>query len=96
MHKDLERFLRERQSLTQAEIARFMEVLFDEKDRGAVISDEPTSGSGEHRQSGGGDLEMEFEPEPSEPGGTASLVDEPAVPENGTPVQSLLKKFGLK
>jgi serine/threonine protein kinase len=63
MYKDLERFLRERQSLTQVELARFMEVLFDEKERSSMINDEPTSGSGEHRLSGFGDLEMEFEPD---------------------------------
>lgn len=96
LQKDLERFLRERQSLTPAEIARFMEVLFDEKDRGAVISDEPTSGSGEHRALVGSELEMEFEPDPVDADEDAPAPHPPAVPENGTPVQSLLKKFGLK
>jgi hypothetical protein len=98
VYKDLERFMRERQSLTQVELARFMEVLFDEKERGAVIHDEPTI-SGDHRSGPihgeHGDLEMEFEPDAEEPAAAPS-ADDPRTPPEGTPVQSLLKKFGLK
>jgi serine/threonine protein kinase len=97
MYKDLERFLRERQSLTQVELARFMEVLFDERERSSMIHDEPNSGSGEHRMGATFDeLEEEFEPEPTEP-----VPPPPAAPNaprspDSAPVQSLLKKFGLK
>jgi serine/threonine protein kinase len=93
MYKDLERFLRERQSLTQVELARFMEVLFDERERSSMITDEPTSGSGEHSLGGKFDaLEEEFEPDPEVP--PAPPTEPPRA--DGKPVQSLLKKFGLK
>ena len=100
MYKDLEKFLREGgKSLTQLELARFMEVLFDEKERGATLHDEPTgsgSGGGENRPVGG-DLEMEFEPDPveSQPPSFTALDDPQTLPP-GSSVQSLLKKFGLK
>jgi serine/threonine protein kinase len=96
MYKDLERFLRERQSLTQVELARFMEVLFDERERSAMITDEPTSGSGDHSLGGKFDeLEEEFEPDPEVPPAPPA-VEPPRTPDGKPAVQSLLKKFGLK
>jgi len=65
-----------------------MEVLFDEKERGTLVTDEPT-GSGEHR-SGGSDLEMEFEPDVDDAG------EAPGGPVEPMSVQKLLKRFGLK
>jgi serine/threonine protein kinase len=97
MARDLERFLHERNTPnpTAVELARFMEVLFDEKERGAanIVHDEHTSGgSGEFRSNtdAGSDLEMEFEPEEgaADPGGPA--------PTEPMSVQKLLKRFGLK
>jgi serine/threonine protein kinase len=91
MGRDLERFLHERNapSPTAIELARFMEVLFDETERGTIVTDESSTGSGEHR-SGGNDLEMEFESEPDASGSAASGPLEPMS------VQKLLKRFGLK
>jgi serine/threonine protein kinase len=89
MGRDLERFLHERNTPnpTAIELARFMEVLFDEKERGTLVTDEPT-GSGEHRS--GNDLEMEFEADADEHG------DAPSGPVEPMSVQKLLKRFGLK
>jgi eukaryotic-like serine/threonine-protein kinase len=90
MARDLERFLHERNTPnpTAVELARFMEVLFDEKERGTLVVDD-TAGSGEIRlpppPSG---LEMEFESD-SDPG-------EPSAPVEPMSVQKLLKRFGLK
>ena len=88
MGRDLDRFLHERNTPnpTAVELARFMEVLFDEKERGTLVTDEPT-GSGEHRL--GNDLEMEFEPDAEDAGAAAG-------PQEPMSVQKLLKRFGLK
>jgi serine/threonine protein kinase len=101
MSRDLERFLHERNTPnpTAVELARFMEVLFDEADHGALAMDEPAggSGSGEHSVSGDHrsrpiftELEEEFEAEEGDP---SEGAEEPVEPMS---VQKLLKRFGLK
>jgi serine/threonine protein kinase len=99
MSRDLERFLHERNAPnpTAVELARFMEVLFDEDERGTAITvDEHTTGSGGSGEHARGDhhsrpifteLEEEFEAD-------AAGAEEP-LPEPMS-VQKLLKRFGLK
>ena len=101
MSRDLERFLHERNAPnpTAVELARFMEVLFDETERGATVApDEPgtTTGSGEHSLSAEHrsgpvftELEEEFEGEDE----SEEAAEDPIEPMS---VQKLLKRFGLK
>jgi serine/threonine protein kinase len=93
MHRDLERVLHERQPPNPAGLARFMEILFDEAERGDTAADWQAI---EHR---GGNtpagLEVELmDPEPS-------LAEEDRGAGTGAgkdpmSIQKLLKRFGIK
>jgi serine/threonine protein kinase len=83
MHKALEKVLRERPLPSAADLARFMEVLFDRHEREEAIpedhpSGEHKSGSGEHRGGTGG------------PGDEIDALPDPMS------VDTLLRRFGIK
>ncbi|MBN2369750.1 MAG: serine/threonine protein kinase [Vicinamibacteria bacterium] len=89
MYKDLDRVLYERpQPPTMAELARFMTVLFDERERGAPQpADEPIE-TPDGRESR---LEMEFEAH------STPAAPRPAKPlDEQTSVKKLLRRLGIK
>jgi serine/threonine protein kinase len=96
MYRDLERVLHERQPPTPADLARFMEVLFDDAER----SEGPPEAAGALQPSDhSGEVHVEFDE--GSPGEHAP-APEPAAPAAAAPVrdpmsiQKLLKRFGIK
>jgi serine/threonine protein kinase len=87
--RDLERALEGRKPPTVAELARFMEVLFDPNERGVTSHDEHTSG--EHRPAAGLEVELDSTPPDSEAAG----ADAPPVAKDMS-IDKLLKRFGIK
>ena len=94
MHRDLERVLHERQPPTAADLARFLELLFDDAERGDTVADwEATEHRAGHTPAG---LEVELmdpeaadadpDPAPAGPGGGKDPMS----------IQKLLKRFGIK
>jgi Protein kinase domain len=90
MHRDLERVLHERQAPTVAELARFMEILFEPEERGDAAADEAALADARPDPEGG--LEMEFEATPREEPPAA----EPPPAKDGRSLHRLLKKFGIR
>jgi serine/threonine protein kinase len=95
MFRDLERVLHERQPPAAAALARYIELLFDADERGAVP--EPVEG---RTGTGAGDIEMDFDH--TLPGASTSAAPPKAAatPARGktdaSSIQSLLKRFGIK
>ena len=89
MLRDLERVLHEWQPATASGLVRFLEVLFDEHERGDVSSSR-RRGRGAHDGSGIDELQ-DHAPEPP-------LVEPPPAPPTKDPmsIQKLLKRFGIK
>jgi eukaryotic-like serine/threonine-protein kinase len=96
MYRDMERVLHERQPPTTADLARFMEVLFDESER-SEVPPEPPGALQPADQSG--EVHLDFD--------ESSAAEEAPVPEPAAPVaaapardpmsiQKLLKRFGIK
>jgi serine/threonine protein kinase len=87
MQADLERILHEQRPPTDADISRFMRLLFEQDERGEPVADEHTSGI--HRSALGeppvGPAEAPAEP-PAE--------GEPA--RETSPIQKFLRRFGIK
>jgi len=89
MLRDLERVLHEWQPATASGLVRFLEILFDEHERGERM---PCDGEGEH---GAGPAEIEelqeaaAEPPPAE-------APSPAPAKDPMSIQKLLKRFGIK
>ena len=96
MYRDLERVLQERRSPTAAELARFMEILFDEDERVDMYPGDATPE--EFRPAAViSDLDVEFDQSVS--GDT--LPETPAAPppkegKEAMSIQKLLKRFGIK
>lgn len=95
MSRDLERVLQERRAPAASELARFMEILFDEDERVDMYPGDVTPE--EFRPAVAADLDVEFDQAPT----TETKVEEPAdVPQkNGKEamsIQKLLKRFGIK
>src|SRR6185503_12955459 len=93
MHRDLERVLHERQPPNAAGLARFMEILFDEAERGDTAADWQAI---EHR---GGNTPAGLEVELVDP--DPALADEERGPGAGPgkdpmSIQKLLKRFGIR
>jgi serine/threonine protein kinase len=87
MHHDLERVLHEWQPATATGLVRFLEVLFDARERGDASSE---GASSEHR-AGAGEIDF-HEPVPE-----ASPAEAPAgAPKDPMSIQKLLKRFGIK
>jgi hypothetical protein len=90
MLRDLERVLHEWQPATATGLVRFLEVLFDEHERGDVSS---ADGAGDHREGSGPHIEQleehAAEPPPVE-------APPPAPPTDPMSIQKLLKRFGIK
>ena len=86
MLRDLERVLHEWQPATASGLVRFLEILFDEHERGDVSADGP----GDARDGSGID-ELQELPEPPP-------VEAPPAPPTKDPmsIQKLLKRFGIK
>jgi serine/threonine-protein kinase len=91
MLKDLDRILHERQPPTNAELARFMEILFDEDERGAPrpVGDDVVEGAAT------AGLEIELD---AAHGGERSGESTPArhSKEEDASVNKLMKRLGLK
>jgi serine/threonine protein kinase len=88
MLRDLERVLHEWQPATATGLVRFLEILFDEHERGDVIAPEGDA----HAHAGSGIDELqEHVPEPPP-------VEPPPAPPTKDPmsIQKLLKRFGIK
>jgi len=88
MLRDLERVLHEWQPATASGLVRFLEILFDEHERGDVTAPEGDA----HARAGSGIDELQEhvpEPPPAEP---------PPAPPAKDPmsIQKLLKRFGIK
>ncbi len=88
MLRDLERVLHEWQPATATGLVRFLEVLFDEHERGDVSSSDAAGGA--HDGSGIDELQ-DHAPEPP-------LAEPPPAPPTKDPmsIQKLLKRFGIK
>jgi len=89
MQKDLERHLHTGRPPTGADIARFVQLLFEQEERGEPVFDEPTSGV--HRQAGAD--------EPPAPAAEAAspedAADAPPAKEASS-IQKFLRRFGIK
>jgi serine/threonine protein kinase len=90
MHKDLDRVLHERQPPAASELARFMEILFDEHERGA----QRTAAAGDSAEEVVSRLEMEFEASAGGEKTGKMSGGEPRREE--TAVQQLMRRLGLK
>ena len=93
--RELERFLLERQPPTPAQLARFLELLFDEKERGVALHEEP---AGEKAQglASEAEIHVEFEFAQSEPAVTADQTGQKDKGKDAQAIQRLLKKIGIK
>lgn len=93
MYRDLERVLPQRQPPTAAELARFMEILFDGDQRAEPEPDE--HGSGENRPRAAS-LEIDLDPGGAAPapGPSGSAATAPETNDSG--INRLLKRFGIK
>jgi serine/threonine protein kinase len=90
MLRDLERVLHEWQPATASGLARFLELLFDDHERGNIVAGEVG------RAHAGADLPMELEFH--EPSAEARVPEPAATPPAKDPmsIQKLLKRFGIK
>jgi serine/threonine protein kinase len=88
MQKDLERILHAGRSPTDADIARFMQLLFEQEERGEPVADEHTSGI--HRPAAAAG------PAPAAEAADGSATDESAPAKAGSPIQKFLRRFGIK
>ena len=93
MYRDLERVLHQRQPPTAVELARFMEILFDDDQRGELEPDE--HGSGEDRPRAGS-LEIDLDPGSAAPAPGPSGNAAPPPERNDSGINRLLKRFGIK
>jgi hypothetical protein len=88
MGRALERVVRERQPVSQGELKRFMELLFDRDEREEAIPEDLFSG---------GHLRGKHSPDESDPAGDPSLDETPGTrPDAELSVDALLKRFGIK
>jgi len=88
MQQDLERILHERRPPTDADIARFMQLLFEQEERGEPVSDEHTSG-----------IHQAAAParEPPAPEAAAGESQEdPGPAKESSPIHKFLRRFGIK
>ncbi|HEU0108245.1 MAG TPA: protein kinase [Vicinamibacteria bacterium] len=89
MLRDLERVLHEWQPATASGLVRFLEILFDEHERGERT---PPDGEGAH---GAGPAEIEeLQESPAEP--PPAEAPPPAPAKDPMSIQKLLKRFGIK
>ncbi len=96
MVRDLERFLLERQPPTPAQLARFLELLFDERERGVTIHEEPTAGRNQDlpREA---DIHVEFDfAQADAPAEAEEKTDKEDKHKDALAIQKLLKKIGIK
>jgi serine/threonine protein kinase len=91
MYKDLDRILHERQPPTATELARFMEILFDEHERGALR----LSAADEDAEEIVSRLEVEFEAPTGAGEGTGKMPGSRPRREDAA-VHQLMKRLGLK
>jgi serine/threonine protein kinase len=89
MHRDLERVLHERQPPNAAGLARFMEILFDDAERGDTAADWQTVEH--HAGNTPAGLEVELMDSDSPPEADPALG-----PRDPMSIQKLLKRFGIK
>jgi serine/threonine protein kinase len=87
MQKDLERHLHAGRPPTGADIARFMQQLFEHEERGEAAFDEHTSGT--HRPPAP-------EEAPATAGEPAPVPAEAAPPREASSIQRFLRRFGIK
>jgi serine/threonine protein kinase len=93
MHRDLERVLHERQPPTAAGLARFLELLFDQDERGDPV---PHPDANYEETTGSRPIEMEFHDEPRTPATGKDPEGTPDSPKDPMSIQKLLKRFGIK
>jgi serine/threonine protein kinase len=89
MLRDLERVLHEWQPATASGLVRFLEVLFDEHERGER---RPSDGEGEHAAGAAEIEELQESPAPPPP----PEPPPPAPAKDPMSIQKLLKRFGIK
>ena len=94
MARELERFLLERQPPTPAQLARLLELLFDEDERGITVHEEPT-GEKAGDLAPEPDIHVEFDFAPAEP---AALAEGGTRKEdrNAPGIEKLLKRIGIR
>ena len=100
MHADLERILRDQGPPTDADIARFMRLLFEQEERGEPVADEHTSGVHLAAVPQAG-LPRAGEPVPlppaTEPAGDPEEEGtDPATGRESSSIQKFLRRFGIK
>jgi tRNA A-37 threonylcarbamoyl transferase component Bud32 len=93
MHRDLERVLHERQPPTAAGLARFLELLFEQDERGDPV---PHPDATYEEPTGSRPIEMEFHDEPRTPVAGPDAEGSPDSPKDPMSIQKLLKRFGIK
>ena len=91
MLRDLERVLHEWQPATASGLARLLELLFDDHERGDVVSG---GGAGAHGAGPDSKVEMEFHEPAPEPAVAEPVAPPPA--KDPMSIQKLLKRFGIK
>lgn len=96
MARELERFLLERHPPTPAQLARLLELLFDEKERGVAVHEEPT-GEKAHDLAPEADIHVEFDIAPSAPAAVAEgETGKEDKGKDAPAIHKLLKKIGIK
>ncbi len=94
--RELERFLLERHPPTPAQLARLLELLFDEKERGVTVHEEPT-GEKARDLAPEPDIHVEFDFAPSAPAALAEgRTREEDKGKDAQAIQKLLKQIGIK
>jgi serine/threonine protein kinase len=91
MQKDLERHLHTGRPPTGADIARFVQLLFEQEERGEPVSDEPTSGV--HRQPGADEPPAEA---PAAEAATPEAAGQASPAKEASSIQKFLRRFGIK
>ena len=88
MQKDLERILHAGPSPTDADIARFMQTLFEQGERGEAVADEHTSGVHRPAAAAAGARAPQA--------GEGAAPDEPPPAKEASSIQKFLRRFGIK
>jgi serine/threonine protein kinase len=99
MQQDLEAILHERRPATDADIARFMQLLFEQEERGEPVADEHTSGrhqAGGARGGGEGALAAGAAGGPPPAPDVARAEDTDGRGKETSSIQKFLRRFGIR
>jgi serine/threonine protein kinase len=91
MGRDLDQVLLDRRPPSGADLARFLEILFDEEERADILPPGPSAVPRPEHDSG--DMHIEFD---AEGASAASAPPAPSALRDPMSIQTLLKRFGIK